>query len=362
MGESPAGIPASPKNGELLAVDERAAFLGEQKELDAVVFVHGLGGHHVESWKKFPKLLASDPDLPRLDVFLRGYDSGLFRPGIAGIETVGGQFMSEITVRFQRDNALHLVGHSLGGLIILKGIVSEMIAMRALKAPTSNVSFISLFASPVSGSTAAAIMQRMLGGFLSKLGFVNRQIREVARGTYIDDLLTEVVNRVHAPQKTDDSRRVIPIRMVMATRDQIVDETDRRRASARFQTNSPLEFDYDHWTIKEPTDHNDRRYRAQSDDVQDGLRERYHKVCADLKSVTQDVREAAAIEFERRYEHIFRRRLEDHDVDVDSEPALYRSYLMLIVDDCLRCPRPPYYAADRALTHMIELGLVGREH
>ena len=183
----------------------------------------------------------------------------------------------------------------------------------------------------------------------------------MAPGTFVDKLLTEVIDRIYAPQKTDDSRRVIPIRMVMANRDQVLDETDRERASARFPKKTPLAFDCDHWTIKEPTDHNDRRYKALSDDVQDEIRKRFHRICADLKSATQDVKEAAVMEFARRYEHVFRRRLEDHGVDVDSKPALYRSYLQIIIGDCLRCPRPPHYAADRALTHMIELGLVGRE-
>ena len=356
----PGGGPVG-EDGRLDVVDERAAFFGGQNDLDTVVFVHGLGGHFSKTWKMFPELLASDPDLPKLDIFLWGYDSGVLRRGIGGIETVGDQLISELFVRFQRDNALHLVGHSLGGLVILKGIVSEMVAMRALEAPTSSVSFISLFASPVSGSTAAAIMKQTLGWLLRIFGFLNRQIREVARGNFVDNLLTEVVDRIYAPKKTDDSRRVIPIRMVMANRDQVVDETDRERACARFRKRTPLAFDYNHWTIKEPTDHNDRRYKALSDDVQDGLLERFHRICADLKSATQDVKEAAVMEFARRYEHVFRRRLEDHGVDVDSKPDLYRTYLEVIIGDCLRWPRPPYYAADRALTHMIELGLVGRE-
>ena len=255
----------------------------------------------------------------------------------------------------------------MGGLVILKGIVSEMIAMRARVAPTSSISFISLFASPVSGSSAAAIMRKVLDPLLGMRGVLNSQIREVARGTFMDNLLTEVVDRIYAPQKTDDcrksdnSRRAIPIRMIMASRDQVVDETDRERTSARFRKRTPLAFEYDHWTIKEPADHNDRRYKALTKDVQDGLRERFHKICLDLSSAAQGVKEAAVNEFERRYEQIFRRRLEDHGVDIKSEQELYRSYLVIIIDDCRRRSRPPFYAADRALRHLIERGLVHRE-
>lgn len=360
MGKSPGGVPAS-ENGGLEVAGVRAAFLREQNDLDTVVFVHGIGGHFRKTWKKFPELLTSDPDLPKLDIFLWGYDSGLFKRGSSGIQTVGDQLISELCVRFQQDNALHLVGHSLGGLVILKGIVSEMLALRAMVPPASSVSFISLFASPVSGSTAAAAMKQTLGPLLRILGLLNPQIREVARGNFVDNLLNDVVDRIYAPQKTDDSRRIIPIRMVMANHDQVVDETDRERAIARFQKRTPLAFDYNHWTIKEPTDHNDRRYKALSVDVQDGLRDRFHRICVDLKRGTQSAKEDAVMELERRYEHVFRRRLEDHGVDIDARPALYRSYLEVIICDCLRCPRPPYYAADRALTHMIELRLLDRE-
>ena len=289
-----------------------------------------------------------------------GYDSGVFKLGIAGIETVGGQLISELFVRFQTDNALHLVGHSLGGLVILKGIVSEMIALRAMTPPTSCISFISLFASPVSGSSAAAIIKQTFGQLPGVQRLLNQQLREVARGSDMDNLLTEVINRIYAPEKIDDSRRSIPIRMVMANRDRVVDETDRQRASARFPRTLPLALDYDHSTIIKPTDHNDRRYKALAGDIQDGLRERFHRICVELKSASQDERKAAVIEFARRYEHIFRRRLEDHGVDVNLAAPLYRSYLNVIIDDCRRCPHPPHYAADRALAYMIEQGLMAR--
>ncbi len=361
MGGTTGRTPARPeKVGEHHVVGDRAAFFGEQKCLDTVVFVHGLGGDFLKTWNRFPDLLASDPDLPKLDLFLWGYDSGVFKPGIASIETVGGQLMSELFVRFERDNAVHLVGHSLGGLVILKGIVSEMIAMRAQERPTSHVSFISLFAAPVSGSSVAAILKRTLGQLPGLGSLLNHQLRQVARGIDVDSLLNEVFSRVYAPEKPDASRRVIPIRMVMAIRDGIVDETDRQRASARFQKLMPLSFDYDHVTIKEPNDHDDNRYRALAEDVQDGLRKRFQDICVDLNSDSEDAKAAAATEFTRRYEHLFRCRLENAGVDVDSEQEIYRSYLNVIIDDCRRTGRPPHFAANLALKHLIEQRLIPR--
>ncbi len=360
MVESPGKAPATPNYGKPLVVDERAAFFGKQKNLDAVVFVHGLDGHYIETWKKFPELLASDPDLPKLDIFLWGYDSGVFKSSIDGIDTVGGQLMSELHVRFQKENALHLVGHSLGGLVILHGVVSEMIALRAQGHPTSCVSFVSLFAAPVSGSSVAFIMSQTLGRLPAIGRGISQQIRQVARGSEVDQLLNEVINRIYAPAKPDDSRRAIPIRMVMANRDGVVDETDRQRVAARFQKKMPLAFDCDHWTIKEPTDHNDKRYKSLAEDVQDGLRERFYKICVALESASEDEKEAALKEFERRYEHLFLRRLENAGVNVESEPGFYRSYLNVIIRDCRRNRRPPYFAANLALEHVIRKRLMPR--
>ena len=33
-----------------------------------IVFVHGLGGHVVDTWRDFPRLLAADPDLRLVDL------------------------------------------------------------------------------------------------------------------------------------------------------------------------------------------------------------------------------------------------------------------------------------------------------
>ena len=324
-----------------------------------MVFVHGLGGHFSETWGRFPELLDSDPDLPKLDILLWGYDSGIVSPSVASIWTVGGELVSELSVCLQKDNALHLVGHSLGGLVILHGVVTEMMAARAQEAPASNVSFISLFASPVSGSSVAAVMRHTLGG-LPGIGrqIVNRQVQQVARGTDVDDLLTKVVNRMYAPPQDDNSHRTIPIRMVMASRDQVVDATDRERDRARFARPKPLAFDYDHRRIKEPANRGDVRYKALSWDLQDGFAGRFHQICVEFLGAAKDMREAAVLEFARRYEHIFRRRLEQEGVNIGSKPELYRGYLMLIVKDCAREPRPPFYAADRALTFLKESGSV----
>ena len=179
---------------ELGRTAERAAFFGRQQHLDTVVFVHGLRGHFMDTWGKFPELLASDPDLPNVDIFLWGYRTGVLHPLVADLETVGGELMSTLRVEMQADNTLHLVGHSLGGLVTLQGIISEMSLMRAQETPTSRMTFISLFACSVSGSSAAAMVRQTVG-WLWGLGFVvNKQVRSLARGRGVDDLLSKSSN------------------------------------------------------------------------------------------------------------------------------------------------------------------------
>ena len=336
---------------------ERTGFFGEQKDVDTVVFVHGLRGHFAGTWGKFPELLATDADLPSLDIFLWGYRTGALHPLVADVTTVGGELMSELRVRMQSDNALHLVGHSLGGLVILHGLVSEMLGMRAQEAPTSRVSFVSLYACPVSGSSAAAVVRHTLGwlGILGSL--VNRQVRSVARGREVDDLLTEVVDRMYAPERDDDSRRRIPIRMVMASLDKAVSDTDHNKTSARFRRSMPLAFDYGHRDIKEPTDHDDPRYRALWIDIQHGVAERFQRMCIDIDSGSQEEKEQAVAEFSRRYEGMLRRRLEDEGVDTEKNVARYRSFLRVVVQACARKPQAPCDVANRVLAVLVERGL-----
>lgn len=243
--------------------------------------------------------------------------------------------------------------------MILHGLVGEMAMGKAREMPASNVSFITLFAAPVSGSSVAAVLSHTLGKLFGPLRFLfGRQVRQVARGPAMDDLLTKVVDGIYAPAKEDGSHRAIPIRMVMASRDQIVDATDRQRDRARFTRCAPLAYDYDHSTIKEPANHDDKRYMALARDVQAGLAQRFQQICREILCGTRDAQESAVVEFARRYEHIFRRRLEEHGVDVHTEQELYRSYLHLIVRECARTPRPPFYAADRALVYLLTSGLV----
>ena len=86
---------------------------------------HGVLGHYVNTWGLFPKLLSEDPDLPDLDVLLWGYPTGwISRRHELRVE--GQHFVTALQTLIRPDNELLLVGHSMGGLIILRGLVDRM--------------------------------------------------------------------------------------------------------------------------------------------------------------------------------------------------------------------------------------------
>ena len=84
---------------KLYKVEERVYYCGKKGDLDTVVFVHGLGGNHQKTWKKFPALLKSDPDLPNIDVLLWGYKTGAISAFVQGTKTLGRHLVTTLTAQ-----------------------------------------------------------------------------------------------------------------------------------------------------------------------------------------------------------------------------------------------------------------------
>ena len=327
---------------DLTVVSERAAFVGPCRDMDAVVFVHGLGGDFTKTWKRFPGLVATDEDLPEIDVLLWGYPTSIVRKtGLSDIETLGGHLVSALQAHVPNASRLHLVGHSMGGLVSLQGVVSELKGDRANSHPCCAVAWITLYASPVSGSTASAVVKHYL---VARHG-LNTQTRALARGEGIDDMLTEVYNRIYPTDASGDSKKHIPIRMIMATRDKAVSSTDRKRAKARFRQLPPLEYDFGHSSIKEPNNHDDPRYRALVNDVQTGLvSTRFRELARAFFEGPESDRQSAAIEIQARYLPIFVRVFEAHGGRPGSDDRFLK-FVHAIMHDCLRSSRTPAVSA-----------------
>jgi len=293
------------------------------KSTDMVVFVHGLVGDLVGTWCQFPALIASDPYLPDLDILLCGYRSRLLGPD-PDILRVGRRVLSAVEQDIEPDARLFLVGHSMGGLIILAGLVDACRDGHAQKPPVANLQWVTLIASPTMGSELAAgykyllsllrfLPTRIIAWLLS-----SRQVRQLARGRYIDELMREVAHRLYCtdiPATDTSSRRFVNVRVVLGDEDHIVEESSARGIFYRLP---PRRVTGTHSTVKEPADHRDPRYRAVANDVATGLREDFTTLCS---LCLREDREAQVV-FDQRWQRAIDYRLEigfPDRKDVDQE-------------------------------------------
>lgn len=236
-------------------------FYGGCAECDAVVFVHGLHGNFRTTWARFPELLREDPDLPRLDICLWSYRASIL-PGAHSIKVEAHHLMTGLRVFPDSVRHLFLVGHSMGGLLILEGLCNELREGRARVRPAELVRHITLYATPVQGSELASTF--LLGFSWARRAryFLSQQLKELRQGGFCNALLREVENRLYNPRVepgSENSKRRIPITACVATDDLAVAPDS---AAAIFQDPPVLRLPGGHSGIKEPRSRSDQRYKV----------------------------------------------------------------------------------------------------
>ncbi len=135
----------------------------------AIVFVHGFGGDAISTWGGFPTLLAAEAALAAWDIYSLGYSTSLSFD-IAGvwsadpeIVTGGGLLTTQTSVPpLDGYDALAFLAHSMGGLLVQRGLLSEPALRR-------RVSHLMLFGTPSAGLQKA-----------SPFAFWKRQTRDMA--------------------------------------------------------------------------------------------------------------------------------------------------------------------------------------
>jgi pimeloyl-ACP methyl ester carboxylesterase len=99
----------------------------------AIVFVHGLFGDFRETWGRFPELICQDAELNHCDVICWGYPSSVLGPlikflghQVPTIDQVSEALRTDLenTQIAGKYTDLILVGHSMGGLVLMKLILS----------------------------------------------------------------------------------------------------------------------------------------------------------------------------------------------------------------------------------------------
>lgn len=283
----------------------KSAWIGDHGGFETVVFVHGILGSHGTTWGKFPDLLHSDPDLPKLDILSWGYKSGLVPSSYQDVETEGQAFISDLEIMLDDCNRIYVVGHSMGGLVVLKGLVNRIRDQAADEHPVSNVHHITLYSCPLHGSACANVVAFMIGlnrwsRLISRV-LPRKQLRDLQRGKFVADLMAETNDLIYRPPA--DSKlvqRSIKVRACVAKHDAIVSTSS---AIGLFRSAPPpIYLVADHQSVKQPEHHGDQRYLAFKKDLEEALTEPFSQLCQRaLKADTPHERRMAAERFDRQY-------------------------------------------------------------
>ena len=171
-------------------------------------------------------LVATDPDLPVLDVLLWGFRTGLLPKRLHGTNTLARNLISELTLRVQRNAATFLVAHSMGGLVVLQALNHEMQNGRAQEHPARSTRLISLFATPTKGTAFTSRVTSFFDRWKLPRRTVNQQIRSLC-GQPCDSIISEAIDRIYSPSRDSRQARRIPIRMILGSSDSVIDEESR---------------------------------------------------------------------------------------------------------------------------------------
>lgn len=127
-----------------------------------VIFVHGLGGNE-STWSDFPRLIKEDPKLD-LSIDFMNYPTPFLgikflyflQHEYQAIEDLAKSLKTLIDEKYCDANEIVLVGHSMGGLVIRKYLLEEVVAGRQLK-----VSKAILYSVPNRGASLATLVGRI---------------------------------------------------------------------------------------------------------------------------------------------------------------------------------------------------------
>ncbi|SRR6266404_3484353 len=283
---------------------------GQQRHFDTVVFVHGIIGSYQTTWGQFPELLASDEDLPNLDILSWGYRSGFIPGSYQDVETEGDGLIADVESLVRQDNQIFLVGHSMGGLVILKGLVNRIYDQGGPNHPIKSVNRIVLYATPLLGTAVANVVLFTLGiKFATRLllrVMPGKQLRDLRRGDFCDQLLSDSNRLVFRPKRNDLlASRAIPVLACTAKHDALV---AKRSAIGIFVDPDPKHLEANHTSIKLPDHHRDTRYLALKHQLTQGLVQSFHELCLEVKTNPKKTSRAkAAQRLDEQYGPMMRR-------------------------------------------------------
>ena len=273
-----------------------------------VVFVHGLFGHAADTWKPLLELVATDPRIPGVEVVSWGWTTGAL-VGRNSISVEGRRLRDDLQLRINQGRPIILVGHSMGGLAIFDALTAAMKQGQAQSHPLSGIESIVVYATPTNGAQAAGLV----GIPLRLLGLASKQIQELARGSYTDGLVREVVNRIYRPSGLSGSlnyERKIPIHAVLGANDRVVAPS---AAQSVFADPTPVVVKGSHSSCKAPDDHADPRYLVLQHVILPAFDRWFRALCREaIQGATRSKQDAARLEIEEKCRPLFVRSLTVH--------------------------------------------------
>jgi len=238
----------------------------DPKGYETIVFVHGILGDSVKTWGSFPDLLIDDPDLPELDILMWGYSSGLVPDNYEDVETESGVLMSDLRLQLPEEDSCYLVAHSMGGLVALRGLLTEIENDRADRKPANNVEMVTLYGTPLEGSAAADVLHGIANSnrvfrLLKKI-LPDKQLRDLKRDGFVDKLNSDIEHSAMkvVPVEQEATKESFTVQAVVGKKDVVV---THKSAKGPFTADPPpLIVDGTHSTMKLPTSHLHSSYIA----------------------------------------------------------------------------------------------------
>ena len=223
-----------------------------------LLFVHGFNSNAQKCWGQLRALLNVDPDLK--DAFEYRdfeYETGLgirrtilFWTRLPSLQSLAAMLRSRLERPDYLGREITLVGHSQGGLVILRHLV-DLIDTKEINTLV-RIRQVVLFATPIEGSGFLNILRRFLYSIFSNpqeafLRVANEELSE---------LRANIRQKIVRVEKASDDGFPIPVRTFSGTSDGIV-----LTASARgpFDENH-RELQGTHTMLKQPKDRHDDRF------------------------------------------------------------------------------------------------------
>ena len=244
-------------------------FVGPRNGCDLVVFVHGLIGDYYRSWYPFARTLSRDKTFEKCDILLWGYPTSLVTP-VPAPSIIGQRLITDLRLHHQVHPHIFLVGHSLGGIIILDAVTQALRNGLARAEHIGKLAHILLYGTPFHGSLIADVAQTLskAANLAGVPAWLNQQVDSLAAGEYLQELLNDFNLRVYKPEirpGDENAKLAIPFSVVAGESDIIV---TRASAEGVFRGSEPYVVAGNHLTMKEPHHVGDSRYKVLSSILQ----------------------------------------------------------------------------------------------